>query len=1247
MNCPKCGTDNPADAKFCKECGSSFTINCSNCDTELPHDAKFCFSCGAKIDSAALINPELDRLYKYIPEKLLNKLQGASRSGGMVGERRIVTMLFCDVEGSTAAAERLDPEDWAEIMNGGFEHLITPVYRYEGTVARLMGDAILAFFGAPIAHEDDPERAALAGLDILAAARPYAETVRSRHGVDFNVRVRINTGLVVVGEVGSDLHVEYTALGDAVNLAARMEQTAQSNTIQISDNTYKLIAPVFEFEHLGGVAVKGKAEPVESYRVLGLKAERGAQRGIEGLHSPLVGRDVEMATLRRVVDELRSGRGQVASVVADAGLGKSRLISELRQDLEAEGVIGGQGDLGIGWVEGRSFSYDTTRPYAPLIDLFSSCFGFKPGDDTTQKYDKIVATVEAALPGETETTVPYFGSVLGVDLPPRDVEMIRYLQPPQVRDRVFDATARLVAGLAHRRPLVMVLDDLHWADSSSLELLENLMAVTEDAVVLILVLFRPSREDPSWQFHEKASRDFYHRYTHIQLRPLDDAQSRDLVRNLLHVEGLPEGMRRLILSKSEGNPFFVEEVIRSLLDAQVVVRDGEGFRATEEINDIAVPDTLAAVLTTRLDRLPDETKLVAQTAAVIGREFSVATLEQVHAGESDIGKHLAELVKRELVQEKGRLGDRTYLFKHALTRQTAYASVLLKRRRSTHLSAGEFLEATAPERVHDIARHFSEAREKTRALPYLVAAGQASFSAYSMPEAASYFQKALDAHDEDSDATLVKHAYEGLMGALAFSNDVDEALGVLDQMLDEGMLRDDVPMQVSALNKKGLTLALRIGELEEGEELLARAKHLAEAEGDRTGLAEFHVAYCYVNISEGRLEAAKEHQLELTRIGIEAESVHDRVFGLAHYADTLLYLVDLEAALPAIEEARRVAEEVGEQQFLGLATGHALAYYLAITGDMEQALKMASEGVAITSLIGAAVEEATCAWTAGYIASLVGEYEKAIEFFERATAAAAVAGLVYIRASSSSSLGLIHHAIGGNEDDQVEGLLAGAMELLEQPLGGAYSAPTWVDVALCAYDLGDVETAATSVDKGLAAVSALSHLTRPWLLAIGALVSTELGDLDEAEARVTEAADYARRTSLKFVEPFIAVADGRVKLARGRVDAAVEAFAGATETGAAMRLRPVVVRAHRAAAEALRTAGRHDEAAVEEQAARRAVDDIAATGSLRRAISTRHSTRAYRTHLESKSSSISPQTPIGGVIPTSCTEESGRRTPQS
>ncbi|MFQ6029368.1 MAG: adenylate/guanylate cyclase domain-containing protein, partial [Dehalococcoidia bacterium] len=288
-SCPTCQASNPAGARFCMTCGGTLVSECGNCGVELPAEAKFCLNCGHQV-AEGQVAPAPPQLRQYIPQELLSKLEGSQTGGSVQGERRIVTMVFCDVRGSTAAAEQLDPEEWTEIMNGAFEHLIAPVYRYEGTVARLMGDAILAFFGAPIAHEDDPQRAVLAGLDIVQGIVPYREEIKRKWGLDFQIRVGINTGLVVVGEVGSDLRVEYTAMGDAINLAARMEQTAQPNTVQVAEDTYRLIAPLFEVEDLGGIEVKGKSEPVRAYRVLNLKEDPGRLRGIEGLDAPLIGR---------------------------------------------------------------------------------------------------------------------------------------------------------------------------------------------------------------------------------------------------------------------------------------------------------------------------------------------------------------------------------------------------------------------------------------------------------------------------------------------------------------------------------------------------------------------------------------------------------------------------------------------------------------------------------------------------------------------------------------------------------------------------------------------------------------------------------------------------------------------------------------------------------------------------------------------------------------------------------------------
>ena len=309
-------------------------MNCPNCQSANPEKAKFCMNCGTALPRVGNPrppdtgdNPDSQFLYQYLPQQLIAKLESARARDAMVGERRVITMLFCDVKGSTAAAEKVDPEIWSDIMNGVFERMIRPVYKYEGLVPRLMGDAILAFFGAPIAHEDDPQRAVLAGLEIQQGIQPYIEDVRRRYGLDFGLRVGINTGLVVVGEIGSDLRMEYTAIGDAINLAARMEQTASVGTIQISEDTYPLVAPFFEIEALGEIEVKGKSVLVKTYRVLGTKAAPGHLRGLEGFSSPLVGRDSQLALLKERLRQLHLGAGSIVGVVGEVGLGKSSLIS--------------------------------------------------------------------------------------------------------------------------------------------------------------------------------------------------------------------------------------------------------------------------------------------------------------------------------------------------------------------------------------------------------------------------------------------------------------------------------------------------------------------------------------------------------------------------------------------------------------------------------------------------------------------------------------------------------------------------------------------------------------------------------------------------------------------------------------------------------------------------------------------------------------------------------------------------------
>jgi class 3 adenylate cyclase len=544
MHCPKCAEENPAQARFCLQCGARLSLLCPQCHTELPPDAQFCLACGAQVAAAP---PQLhgmtaaEHLERLAPKEYVERLLAAR--GHASGERRTVTILFADVKGSTSIAEKLDPEDVAEVMNGAFEVLMPPVYRYEGTLARLMGDAILALFGAPIAHEDDPERACRAGLEITAEAQRYAEKLERERGIQgFNVRVGINTGLVVVGEVGTDLRVEYTAMGDAVNLAARMESAAQPGTVLATESTFKLVAPLFETTVLGPLRVKGKAEPVLAYRVVAAKPARGKIRGIAGLESPLVGREAEFHALQEALQCLRSGVGGVVTIVGEAGLGKSRLMAECRTDCKS----------GLRWVEGRCLSYGTSIAYLLWLDVLRNLLGVTVDDSPQQVRDRLHERVSALCGEAADCHFPYLAHLMSLPLDAETESRLRDEDGQQLKGSTFEAVEALLRCAANDRPLVLVCEDLHWADRTSLELLERIVTVTDCAPLLLLCVFRPDPEHGSWQLRETIRRSQRQRYTDLELRLLCAAESQTLLDNLLGVDALPIELRQRIAGAGRG-----------------------------------------------------------------------------------------------------------------------------------------------------------------------------------------------------------------------------------------------------------------------------------------------------------------------------------------------------------------------------------------------------------------------------------------------------------------------------------------------------------------------------------------------------------------------------------------------------------------------------------------------------------------------------------------------------------------------
>lgn len=629
MKCPNCQTENPAGAKFCFNCGTKFVARCTNCQSELPPGARFCSNCGQPVGAATPTEDERhSRLVASTPAPVAEKMHAAH----LAGERKIVTVLFLDVVGSTALAENMDPEDWTLIMNRAFD-LLSPIIitKYEGAIARLLGDAILAFFGAPIAHEDDPVRAVHAALQLLEESRKYAAEVRAQHGIEFAVRIGLNTGPVVVGDVGSTLKFEYTAMGDAVNLAARMQAAARPMTALISDNTYRFVAPIFDVADLGLVEVKGKAEPVRVYEVQKPKAHQGRLRGLAGLESPMVGRETELVTLLQLSAAVGAGLGRSAVVIGEPGLGKSRLIAEWKAASQVDGA--GRGQARAKWAEGRCLSYGQNIPYHLLSDLLQSLVGAGGADDKPEQRAALQALVDDAIGPESGVEVfRYLGHLLSLPLDAEAEAWINMLEPQALQNQYLSSLRQLLRAVAQRQPLVLVLDDIHWADPSSTDLLTKLLPLISEAPILLCLVTRPDRDSHGWKLVAAAREKLGAGLAEINLNPLSEADSRQLVSNLLEIGSLPDNIRGLILKKAEGNPFFVEEVIRMLIDRGAIYKQGNSWAAGKEISSIEIPDNLQGLLLARIDRLPEDVKRtlrVASVIAVIGRQFSVRVLEQV------------------------------------------------------------------------------------------------------------------------------------------------------------------------------------------------------------------------------------------------------------------------------------------------------------------------------------------------------------------------------------------------------------------------------------------------------------------------------------------------------------------------------------------------------------------------------------------------------------------------------------------
>ena len=649
-------------------------------------------------------------------------------------ERKVVTVLFADLVGSTALGERLDPEELRLVVGDAVARIVGEIERLGGRVKDLAGDGVLAFFGAPVTSEDDPERAIRAGIRIAEELASYAEEVRRAFGQEgFGVRVGIGTGPVVVGELTAGLRVEYAAFGDSVNTAARLQARARPGAILVDEETRRLAGAGFIWAEPVELELKGKADTVLAYEVRGLRA--GHRRGREpaDLDIRLVGRDAELTAAVSLVDSLHAGVGGMLFITGEPGIGKSRLLAELRERFDGR------------WLEGRCVSYGESLPYWPFREILRDWLGLSVDEPELRARIALRRNLEQLYGELAATRYPYLGSLLGLALDADSAARLAELSPEALQYRTFEVVIELVDRLAADGPVALALEDLHWADATSVQLTEQLLALTENAALLLAVTERSERDLPAWRLKELAAREYPHLMRELALEPLSRQAERELLHTLVGQDTLPAELERRVLEVAEGNPFFLQELVRSLVDAGTVVPEGGGWRFDQKA-EVEIPQTVEKVVLARLDRLNPECRRVITAASALGRRFGLALLEGV-LEDGEVARALHELQRADLVRTERRWPQPQYRFKHVLIQEVAYRTLVSAARTGLHRRAAEWLENRPADNLGDelglLAYHWLAAGDEDRAVDYLVRAGDRARQQYALDEAVGHYRELL------------------------------------------------------------------------------------------------------------------------------------------------------------------------------------------------------------------------------------------------------------------------------------------------------------------------------------------------------------------------------------------------------------------------------------------------------------------------------------------------------------------------
>ena len=724
MKCPKCQFENRQDAKFCARMRPEDWKSLA-----LMRQDESLLRRSSATDAATPSSPPCPALPSTTPSptptppsSLAEKILTTRSS--VEGERKLVTVLFADIANFTSLSEKLDPEEIHEIMDGCFKILMDEIHRYEGTINQFTGDGVMALFGAPLAHEDHAQRACHAALAIQNSLDRYSQKLKEDLSVDFKMRLGLNSGPVVVGAIGDDLRMDYTAIGDTINLASRMQSSAAPGTVLVSGHTQRLAKDFFAFSSLGPISVKGKEEPQDAYVLLSpteVTTRIGAS--VSAGLTPFVGRVKEMETLKESLDKARAGQGQVVGIVGEAGVGKSRILLEMKRLIT---------DMAL--LEGHCLHYGGSMAYLPLLDILRSYFGIKEGErelPVKRKMRERVSLLDESL----KALLPPLYDLLSLKV---DDETYLKLEPKDKREKIFEALRDLFVRESQVRPLVLVIEDLHWIDTTSEEFLDYLTGWLASARITLVLLYRPEYT------HRWGNKSYY---TTIRVDQLSLSTSAELVQSILKEGEVVPELRELILTKAAGNPLFMEELTHTLLENGTIEKKDDRYLLNRKPSDIQIPDTVQGIIAARMDRFEENLKRIMQVASVIGREFAFRILQSITEMHEGLKSHLLNLQGLELIYEKRLFPELEYVFKHALIQEVAYNSLLLKRRQDIHEKIGHAIETLYPDRLEEfyemLAYHYARGEGLEKASQYLTLSGNKAVRRNSAWEASSFYKEAL------------------------------------------------------------------------------------------------------------------------------------------------------------------------------------------------------------------------------------------------------------------------------------------------------------------------------------------------------------------------------------------------------------------------------------------------------------------------------------------------------------------------